>query len=250
MHRGKTGGNEIRIAIFVLLFLLVSSVGIAETTSRVKQATIFGETITVGQGADIVQSRIKADKYVTSGNNYGDPSKGYYNDGGVTYIITYGPPKNGTGGYVVKQIEKVGKQEKPAVPSVSKPTATAPSLASPTRDTVIAARRKYRVQVVSFDASQKFGTEFPYSDYVRLRITNGSAVALSTLTVLTKRFDGAGRMIGSSRAPGIPVADLKPGQSAEVDYYPRGHLPGVKKITVEVEALISPEEAKFFKELP
>ncbi len=238
-----------RVGIIILLSLFISSVGFAETSILVKQATILGESITVGQGAEIVQSRIKADKFLTSGNNYGDPSKGYYNDGGTTYIITYGPPKSGTGAYVVKQIEKVDKQEKPAVPSVSQSTVT-PSLAPLTRDTVVAARRKYRVKVVSFDASQEFGTEFPYSDHVRLRVTNGSALALPTLTVLTKRFDGTGRMIGSSRNPGIPVADLKPGQSAEVDYYPRGHLPGVKKITVEVEALISPEEAKFFKELP
>lgn len=81
----------------------------AEDTVKVKQATISGETIKVGQGADIVQSRIKADGYFTSGYNYGDTSKAYYDDGGVTYIITYGPPKSGTGGYVVQQIEKINK---------------------------------------------------------------------------------------------------------------------------------------------
>jgi hypothetical protein len=107
----------------------------------------------------------------------------------------------------------------------------------------------YDIRTVQVTTLQ-FGTEFPYLDYVRLKVTNGLAVVLPTLTVLTNRFDGTGRMIGSSRAPGIPVADLRPGQSAEVEYYPRGHLPGVKKITVEVEALISPEDATFFKELP
>ena len=238
-----------RIAVGLLIVFCISSICLADENVKLKQATIRGETIKVGQGADIVQSRIKADRFVASGYNYGDTSKGYYNDAGATYIITYGPPKSGTGAYVVRQIEKVtATREKPAATTVSRsPDA---SLSALTRNKVVEARRKYRVQVISFDATQQFGTEFPYSDYVRLKVTNGSAVVLSTLTVLTKRYDGAGRMIGSSRAPGISVADLKPGQSAEIDYYPRGHLPSVKKITVEVEALISPEDAKFFKELP
>jgi len=72
---------------------------------------------------------------------------------------------------------------------------------------------------------------------------------LSYLTVLTKRFDGSGKMIGSSRAPSIYVKDLLPGQSAEVDYYPRGHLSGVTKITVEIESLVSPDNEQFFDEL-
>jgi hypothetical protein len=76
---------------------------------KLKQATILGEIVKVGQGADIVQGRIRADKFVASGYSYGDPSKGYYKDGDVTYIITYGPPSGGAGGYVVKQIEKLGK---------------------------------------------------------------------------------------------------------------------------------------------
>jgi len=98
-----------RIAVSILLVFVFSSIGLAETPVKLKQATIFGETIKVGQGADIVQSRIKADRFVTAGYNYGDISKGYCNDNGATYIITYGPPKGGTGTYVVKQIEKIRK---------------------------------------------------------------------------------------------------------------------------------------------
>jgi len=237
-----------RITFVLLLLFCISSICVAETV-KVKQATIRGETVTVGQGADIVQSRISADKFITSSYDYGAPSKGYYNDGDVTYIVTYGPPKSGAGAYVVRQIEKVTtRREEPGLNNAY--SSTNDSQSALTRDKVIEARRKYRVQVVSFDATQEFGTEFPYSDYVRLKITNGSNVLLPALTVLTKRFDRTGRMIGSSRAPGISVADLKPGQSAEVDYYPRGHLPGVEKITVEIETLISPEAAKFFDELP
>jgi hypothetical protein len=118
-----------------------------------------------------------------------------------------------------------------------------------TRAEVIAARKKYDVHVVSFDASQGYGVELPYADLVRLRIINRASVALPQLTVLTKRYDARGRMVGSSRKPSIAVADLQPGDTAELDYYPRRHLPGVKRIAVEVEDLIDPEEEHFFPEL-
>jgi len=101
-----------RIAIVILLVLCLSSFSIASETMKVKQATIRGEIVKIGQGADVVQSRIKADKFVAAGYNYGDTSKGYYNDGEASYIITYGPPKSGTGAYVVIQIEKASKQKK------------------------------------------------------------------------------------------------------------------------------------------
>jgi hypothetical protein len=239
-----------RIRVIILLVLLFPSISLAQSTVKLKEVTIFGQTIKLGQNADIVQHRIKADRFVTLGNSYGDICC-YYTYKGITYIITYGTPKDGTGGYVVKQIEKVNKQETltNAPSSVSTAVVTSSSTKL-TREQVIEARSKFMVQVVSFDATQEFGTEFPYSDYMRLKITNGSRVVLSALTVLTKRFDTTGRMIGSSRAPAISIADLKPGQSAEVDYYPRGHLPGVKKMTVEIESLISPENERFFEELP
>lgn len=135
-----------------------------------------------------------------------------------------------------------------AQPDTTQPVADV--LPKLTRKEVIEARRKFRVQVLSFDATQEHGIEFPYSDYLTLRIKNGSKVTLPYLTVLTKRFDKNGRMIGSSRAPSIFVGDLKPGQSADVDYYPRGHLPYVTKITVQIETLISPDNQQFFPELP
>jgi hypothetical protein len=97
----------------------LSSFSIAAETMKVKQATIRGETIKIGQGADIVQSRIKADKFVAAGYNYGDTSKGYYDDAGFTYIITYGPPISGSGSYVVRQIEKVAAKREKQVTSSS-----------------------------------------------------------------------------------------------------------------------------------
>ncbi len=117
-----------------------------------------------------------------------------------------------------------------------------------TKKGVLDARRQFEVEVVRFDASQEFGTTFPYADYVRLRITNNSDLTLPYLTVLTKRYDSSGKMIGSSRAPSIDVAFLAPGESAEYDYYPKGHLPSVKNITVEIEQLVDNESLQFFKE--
>lgn len=106
-----------RMAMVVFMIFCMASFSHAEAPVKGKQATIRGESIKVGQEANIVQNKIKADKYIST-YNYGDPSKGYYNDAGVTYIITYGPPKSGIGSYVVTQIEKVtakkvtAKQEK------------------------------------------------------------------------------------------------------------------------------------------
>lgn len=118
-----------------------------------------------------------------------------------------------------------------------------------TEDDVLQARKKFKVEVIEFDTKQQYGIEFPYSDRVRLRITNNSDVVLPYLTVLTKRYDKKGQMIGSSRAPSIPSSNIKPGESFEYEYYPKGHLPGVEKITVEIEHIIAEDAKQFFKEL-
>ena len=118
------------------------------------------------------------------------------------------------------------------------------------RDSVIRARRKYRVKVVSFDASQRFGTTEPYADLVRLRITNGSSVTLPCLTILTKRYDGR-QMVSSSRAPSVPTRDVAPGETVDLDYYSVGHMDvaNVNKITAEIEDVIKPDDEQFFCEL-
>lgn len=116
-------------------------------------------------------------------------------------------------------------------------------------DKIFEARKNFSIKVVKFDASQEFGTSFPYSDYVRLKITNKSKITLPCLTVKTHRYDASGKMIGSSRAPSIPTYNLKPGETAEFDYYPRGHLPGVSKVTVEIETMIEQNALEFIKEI-
>jgi hypothetical protein len=118
------------------------------------------------------------------------------------------------------------------------------------RRTVMRARRKFQVKVLSFDASQQYGTEFPYSDRVRLKITNNSDVTLPCLTVLTKRYSN-GEIVGSSRAPSVPTLDIAPGESVEYDYYPRGHLDvvAVERIRAEVESVVGADEEEFICEL-
>jgi hypothetical protein len=142
-----------------------------------------------------------------------------------------------------------GDGDSKAPASVKSQEKVVPARPKLSRDEVVAARKQYNVKVLSFDATQEIGAEFPYSDFVRLKVTNNSRTALPFLTLLTKRYDAKGKMIGSSRAPSITVGDLKPGESAEVDYYPKGHLPGVRRMTVEVERLIPQDAVQFFKEI-
>jgi hypothetical protein len=115
---------------------------------------------------------------------------------------------------------------------------------------IMDARREFNVEVLSYDTSKPYGSEFPRSDYVKLRITNNSSVTLPYITPLTKRYS-KGNQIGWSRAPAIPAHDLRPKQSKTIDYYPHGHLSivTVDELTVEIEPAIDQEEMRFFKEL-
>jgi hypothetical protein len=113
---------------------------------------------------------------------------------------------------------------------------------------VLDARKNFDVDVLRFDASQEIGVEFPYSDYVRLKISNNSRFVLPYLTVQTTRYNRNGNRVGSSRAPSINTSNVIPGESFEVDYYPKGHLPFVETIDVEIEHVISDQNMRFFKE--
>ena len=113
---------------------------------------------------------------------------------------------------------------------------------------VLEARKNFHVKVLRFDADQKIGVDFPYSDYVRLKISNNSSYLLPYLTVQTIRYNRNGKRIGSSRKPSINTSNIMPGESFEVDYYPKGHLPGVQRIEVEIEHIIGEDSMQFFKE--
>jgi hypothetical protein len=94
-----------------------------------------------------------------------------------------------------------------------------------------------------------------YRDYVRLRITNNSDVILPYLIVKTIRTNQFGEIVGWSRAPSIPTDAIKPGDTIDVDYYPKGHMDSfialVDKIVVIIEAEneIGSESEQFFREL-
>ena len=137
-----------------------------------------------------------------------------------------------------------------AAPAGKSPPGASASAVELSRSDVIQARRKFKVDVLSFDASQRFGIEMPYADFVRLRITNNSDIVLPCLTIMTKRY-AQGEMVGSSRAPSISTRDINPGESVEYDYYPKGHLDLVKvdRITAEVEGIVDPEVEQFICEL-
>lgn len=115
---------------------------------------------------------------------------------------------------------------------------------------IMDARKQFHIEVLSFDTSKRYGSTFPYSDHVKLRITNNSDVTLPYITPLTKRYSN-GRALGWSRAPIIAVHDLGPKQSKIIDYYPHGHLSVVPidEVTVEIEPTIDAEEIRLFKEL-
>ena len=119
-----------------------------------------------------------------------------------------------------------------------------------TREEVAAARKKFRVEVLGVDRTQAYGQDSMKSDMVRVRVTNNSDVVLPHLTVLTKRYSLSNEYLGGSRMPKLPTRDLKPGESAEFDYYSLGHLPGTDKITIEVETMFPPEVEQFITELP
>lgn len=138
------------------------------------------------------------------------------------------------------------QQETETVPVEAEVGPQSPQL---TRAEVFAARQEYEIEVLSFDDSQDYGAEFPYSDRMRIRITNGNeAISLPCLTVLTKRYRGS-EMIGSSRNPPIPTRDIPPGASVEYDHYPRGRLGDLTRMEVEIEQIIAPESEQFICEL-
>jgi hypothetical protein len=119
-----------------------------------------------------------------------------------------------------------------------------------TQAQVLDARRHFHVEVLSYDTSKRYCMKLPYSDYVKLKITNHSGVTLPYITPLTKRYSN-GNAIGWSRSPEIAVHDVPPGQSKTIDYYPLGHLSvvPVDKLTVEIEPTIDEWEMRLFKEL-
>jgi hypothetical protein len=94
--------------VSALLVLLCATMCVAQTitTIKLKEATIAGLRVTVGQEAYILQDKVRADRFFELPDNR-NFSMGFYRDKGVTYIITFGPPRGGTGPHVITAIETV-----------------------------------------------------------------------------------------------------------------------------------------------
>ncbi len=235
--------RQVTILFFLACALFVTPAISAETSS----ISVRGKTIRIGDTADDIFETLKpAD---SKKNNVGpDPANPrrllvthHYEVEGKSFSLTFARTTD-PGPYRLIRISTTSPQK--ATPTSS---ATPPRL---TEKQVLEARSKYKIKVLSFDASKRYGSEIPFSDFVRLRVTNGSSVVLPFLTVRTDRYS-KGENVGWSRAPAIPVGDLKPGQSKEIDYYPKGHLDvvSVDRISVQIENQISKQHRQFFKEL-
>lgn len=228
--------SKIFIFLFSVLFL---SSAVADDAVTLTEVEINGRKIKIGQSSDIIRNRVAADQYVPSGDGSGN-MKGYYEDNGKKYIVTFGATLGRKPKYIVKQIEQVGGSMQQGMGnSVAEGVLSSIKL---TRNQFVEAQRDFKIQVMSFDVKSERQIGEPSFDYVRIRITNESIYTIPAITVVTKRFDGKGRLVGWSRKPEIPVNDLRPGFSKEVDYYPIGHLSRVEKLTVEIESLAAPED--------
>jgi len=47
----------------------------------------------------------------------------------------------------------------------------------------------------------------------------------------------------------LRTGNLRPGETGEVEFYPRGQLRGITEITVEIETRVPADGERFFKEL-
>lgn len=136
-------------------------------------------------------------------------------------------------------------------PALRLPTPTAQTISGGySREQVVDARKKYKVEVLRLDAEQEYGRPGEIrSNLLRVRVTNNSEIVLPQLTALTTRWSATGERLGSSRAPALTTRDLKPGEVAELDYYALGALPGTAKVTLEVETMLQPSDEQFIYEL-
>jgi len=229
--------------LLVLAFMLFVSQAIYAETSSI---SVRGKTFRIGDTADNIFETLKpAD---SKGKDVvPDPSNPqslsvthHYDIEGKAFSLTFARTTD-PGPYRLIHISTSSPQKTPSNSSLP--------VTRLTDKQVREARSKYKIEVLSFDTSKRQGSEFPYADFVRLRVTNASTIVLPVLTVRTNRYSKE-KEVGWSRAPSIPVSDLKPGQSKEVDYYPKGHLDvvAVDRITVQIEKKVSSEDKKFFKE--
>jgi hypothetical protein len=231
----------------ILIITIIFCISIVCFAGEVDSLKVRGKTIKIGDTADDIFETLKpADsKKKDIGPDPNNPQSllvtHQYEVAGKSFSLTFARTTD-PGPYRLIRISTSSPQKSIPTSSVTPPRLT--------KIQVLEARSKYKIKVLSFDASKRYGSEIPFSDFVRLRVTNGSFVILPFLTVRTNRYS-KGSEVGWSRAPAIPIGDLKPGQSKEIDYYPKGHLDVVPidRISVQIENQISTQDQQFFKEL-
>ena len=107
--------------------------------------------------------------------------------------------------------------------SAPTPSAETPQLKC---DDVETEQRGFKVEVVSSDLSQGFGTGDILSYLLRVKVINNSKVTLPTLTIMSEVYDSNGSLITSSRAPSMDVHSVRPGDTVTIDHYAKGYIPG------------------------
>lgn len=231
----------------ILIITIIFCISIICFAGEVDSIKVLGKTIRIGDTADNIFETLKpADsKKKDVGPDPNNPRSllvtHHYEAEGKSFSLTFSRTTD-PGPYRLIRIST-------SLPQKATPI-SAPMPHGLTKKQVLEARLKFKIEVLSFDTSKRYGSEFPFSDLVRLRVTNGSSVVLPFLTVRTNRYSKVAE-VGWSRAPAIPVGDLKPGQSKEINYYPKGHLDeiSVDRVSVQIESKISSQDQKFFKEL-
>ena len=84
----------------------------ARQVETLSEATIRGETIKLGQRAEMVQKLLQSDSLTDPNRDktYGYAQTARYVEGDSIYIVTFGPPKAGWGPYVVTEISRAKAQ--------------------------------------------------------------------------------------------------------------------------------------------
>ena len=115
------------------------------------------------------------------------------------------------------------------------------ALGSLPRAQVLAARKKFRAEVTYVDLVHDYAPagEFISIHRIRVRVTNGSSVVLP---FSNPEGEQSLRWRNWSVRATAAIDHVAPGQTAEVDFYPRGGPPRYSKISVEIEPHIPADD--------
>jgi hypothetical protein len=159
----------------------------------------------------------------------------------------------GSGSLSAREVADLNLDCEPGLsPSMAElfPERVAPGLAfaALSRPQVLAARKRFKAEITYVDLVHDYAPpdEVISIHRIRVRVTNGSSVVLPFLTLKVNRQADGENSWGRTTAA---VEHVTPGQTAEVTFYPRGHVPRYAKVSVEIEPHISATDEQFFLEL-